>query len=347
MAHSDRAAETPRRARPVTLLDVAREAGVAVSTVSRALSNPDRVNVRTREHVHAVARRLAYRPNLIARALPSGRTRMLALVVPDITNPHLFGLIRGAEARATAAGYTLILADAQNSAELEADHLGRLDSAVDGFVLGSSRLAEPELQRLRGRRRTVLFNRESEGFPSVVTDSVDGSRQVVEHLAALGHRRLGYLAGPTAAWSDGRRWRALRATARTAGLEITRLGPFTPTLDGGPAAAERGLRSGATALVAFNDLLAIGVLQQLERRGVGVPGALSVVGYDDIFGAAFCHPPLTTVASPAEEAGRALIDLLLGSADEPTRTVLPTRLIVRSSTGPPVSRARAGGPRDR
>ncbi|HWM60305.1 MAG TPA: LacI family DNA-binding transcriptional regulator [Pseudonocardia sp.] len=334
MAHSDRAAETARP-RAVTLQDVAREAGVAVSTVSRALSNPDRVSARTREHVHTIARRLAYRPNLIARALPSGRTGMLALLVTDITNPHHFGLIRGAEAQARAAGYTTILADCQGSQELESDHLQRLDSAVDGFVLASSRLAEANLQRLRGGRPVVLFNREADGFPSVVTDSVDGSRQVVEHLTGLGHRRLGYLAGPVAAWSDGRRWRALQAHAAATGAEITRMGPFSPTLADGPAAAAAGLSSGATALVAFNDLLAIGVLQQLERQRVQVPQQLSVVGFDDIFGAGFCHPPLSTVSSPAEDAGRALIDLLLGSAAPGARLVLPTRLTVRDSTGPP------------
>jgi DNA-binding LacI/PurR family transcriptional regulator len=333
MAHTG---EGPARSRPraVTLQDVAREAGVAVSTVSRALANPDRVSTRTREHVHAIAHRLGYRPNLIASALPSGRTRMLALLVTDITNPHNFGLIRGAEVRARAAGYTLILADTQGSDELESDHLGRLDSAVDGFVLASSRLADAELQRLRGRRPVVLYNREADGFPSVVGDAVEGSRQIVAHLVALGHRRLGYLAGPTAAWTDGERWRGLSTHAAAAGVDIVRLGPFAPTLEHGSAAADVGLASGATALIAFNDLLAIGVLQRLERRRIGVPGQVSVVGFDDIFGSGFCHPPLTTIAIPAEQAGADLIDLLLGSREAPAGLVLPAELRVRDSTGP-------------
>jgi DNA-binding LacI/PurR family transcriptional regulator len=328
MAHTG----APSRTRAVTLEDVAREAGVAVSTVSRALSNPDRVSERTREHVHAVARRLAYRPNLLARALPSGRSRMLALLVPDITNPHHFGLIRGAEAQARAAGYTLVIGDTQGHAELESDHLDRLGSAMDGFVLGSSRLPEPQLRTLLGRHPVVLFNREAAGFPSVVTDSDDGSRQIVAHLAALGHRRLAYLAGPVDAWSDGQRWAALSRHAAAAGVEITRLGPFAPTVEHGASAADVGLASGASALVAYNDLLAIGVLRRLERLGIGVPGRVSVVGFDDIFGSDFCHPPLTTATSPAEAAGRALIDLLLGPG-EPRRLVLSTPLRVRESTG--------------
>jgi DNA-binding LacI/PurR family transcriptional regulator len=320
--------------RPVTLQDVAREAGVAVSTVSRALSHPERVSARTREHVRAIAALMDYRPNLLARALPSGRTRMLALLVTDITNPHQFGLIRGAEAQAGAAGYTLVLADSRGRPELEAELTARLGSSVDGFVLASSRRPDAELADLLGRRPLALYNRELAGFPSVVDDQADGSRQVVEHLLALGHRSLAYLGGPRNAWSETMRWEALSARSRKAGATIVRLGPFPPTLEGGVGAADVGLASGATALVAFNDLMAIGVLRRLEQRGVAVPDTVSVVGFDDIFGADFCHPPLTTVASPVEEAGRALVDLLLG--DQPAQQViLPTELRIRASTAPP------------
>ncbi|MCU1666014.1 MAG: LacI family transcriptional regulator [Pseudonocardia sp.] len=321
-------------ARAVTLHDVAREAGVAVSTVSRALSNPERVGARTRERVQAVARRMDYRPNRIAQALPRGRTQMLALLVSDITNPHNFGLVRGAEAQASAAGFLLVLGDTQGSPELESDHVCRLSSVVDGFVLASSRLPDADLLQLQGRRSVVLFNREVDGFPSVVTDSVGGSRQIVEHLAALGHRSIAYLAGPSDAWADGVRWRALSSHAEDAGIEIARLGPFSPTVDHGSVAADVGLSSGATALVAFNDLLAIGVLRRLERRGVDVPGEVSVAGYDDIFGSDFCHPPLTTVTSPVEQAGRAVIDLLLGARSARPGLVLPADLRVRESSGP-------------
>ena len=319
--------------RAVTLEDVAREAGVAVSTVSRALSRPERVSARTREHVQAVARRLDYRPNLLARGLPSGRTRLLALVVTDITNPHQFGLIRGAETQAGAAGYTLVLADSRGRPELEAELVARLGSSVDGFVLASSRRPDDELVELLRRRPLALYNRELTGFPSVVNDQDDSSRQIVDHLVALGHRALAYLGGPRNAWTENKRWEALAAHSRGAGVEIVRLGPFPPTLEGGVAAADVGLASGATALVAFNDLMGIGVLRRLEQRGVAVPGAISVVGHDDIFGADFCHPPLTTVASPVEEAGRALVGLLLDN--RPDTIVLPTELRVRASTGAP------------
>ena len=315
----------------VTLHDVAREADVAVSTVSRALSNPDRVSRSTREHIQDVARRLGYRSTREA-----GRTHMLALLVHDITNPYNFGLIRGAEAQARAAGYTLVLGDTQQSSDLESTHAERLRSSVDGLLLGASRLPDQRLRELSGRGPVVLFNRELAGLPSVVMDSVDGSRQIIEHLAALGHRSVAYLAGPRDAWTNDERWRALAAVSAEVGIEITRLGPFVPTLEQGLAAADVGLASGASALVAFNDLLAIGTLQRLERRGVDVPGEISVVGYDDIFGSDFCHPPLTTITGPVDEAGRTLVDVLLGSiaVGSGGQLTLPTQLRVRDSTGP-------------
>jgi DNA-binding LacI/PurR family transcriptional regulator len=207
---------------------------------------------------------------------------------------------------------------------------------VQGFLLAPSRLSEAELRSIGERSPVVLFNREVPGFRSVIVDSVDGSRQIVEHLAALGHRSIAYLAGPHSIWSDGQRWLALSATAERLGLDIVRVGPFDPTLDQGVAAADVGLRSGATAFVAFNDLMAIGVLRRLRQRGVDVPGSVSVVGYDDIFGADFCQPSLTTVVGAPEHAGRTLVDLALGRiASRPdTPITIPTQLLVRDSTGP-------------
>lgn len=323
---------TPGRPGSVTLNDVAREADVAVSTVSRALTNPDRVSRATREHVVAIARQLGYRASRAA-----GRHQMLAMLVPDITNPHNFALIRGAEAQARAAGYTLVLGDTQQQPDLESLHVERLAPTVDGVILLASRLPDEQLRDIADRTTVVLFNREMPGLASVVMETVDGSRQIVEHLVALGHRSIAYLAGPRNAWMTDERWRALAGAAADAEVQITRLGPFLPTLDQGAAAADVGFASGATALIAFNDLLAIGVLQRLERRGVEVPGAISVVGYDDIFGSDFCHPPLTTVTGPLEQAGRTLVDQLLGalSGGAAQQLTLPTRLRIRESTAAP------------
>jgi DNA-binding LacI/PurR family transcriptional regulator len=320
----------------VTLQDVAREADVAISTVSRALSNPDRVSRATREHVAAVARSLGYQAQR-----PAMRTQLLAMLVPDITNPFNFDLIRGAESQTRAAGYSLMVGDSQQDAGLEALHAERLRSSVQGLILGASRLPEPALRRLAERTPVVLFNRESAGVASVVLDAVAGSQQIIDHLAALGHRFVAYLAGPREAWSNDERWRALSSAADASGIKMVRLGPFLPTLEQGRVAADVGWASRATALIAFNDLLAIGALQRLERRGVEVPQAISVVGYDDIFGADFCHPPLTTVAGPIEEVGRRLVDQLLAviAGREAGQLSLPTQLLIRDSSGPAAERA--------
>ena len=318
--------------RTVTLQDVAREAGVAISTVSRALSNPDRVSRPMRERVQEVAKRLGY---TTARA--PVRDTLLALMVSGIGNPYNAALIRGVESQARAADASLIVGDIADGPEVELAHFERLsDRGVDGIILASSLLPEVELQSVATRAEVVLFNRDVAGFAGVQTDSRDGSRQIVEHLVALGHRSLAYLSGPPALWTDSERWIGLSENAARLGVDIVRLGPFMPTLDQGTAAADVGLGSGATGLVAFNDLLAIGILQRLRRRNVDVPGAISVVGHDDIFGAEFCQPSLTTVHTDAEHAGRTLVDLVLGRiAGRPdTPIVIPGRLVVRESTGP-------------
>lgn len=328
-----------RTTRRVTIHDVAREAGVAASTVSRAFSDPRRLSQETREHVADVAERMGYRPNPIARALPRGKTLMLALLVSDITNPYFFGLIRGAEQQAAASGYTLVLTDTGESPDTERAHFERLIRGVDGFVFASSRLSDERIRALVSGHTVVLVNRTVRELPCVVVDNGQGMRYGVDHLASLGHRSVAYLAGPSVSWSDRVQWRALQSAGRRLGFSMQRLGPFRPTVDGGVAAADAAIVTGATAIVAFNDLLAIGVLRRLHDRGIAVPADVSVLGSDDIFGADFCHPRLTTLRSDTERAGRAAVGLLLAALAQPgaaaaTRIVLPTELRVRESTGP-------------
>jgi LacI family transcriptional regulator len=317
----------------VTITDVAREAGVATSTVSRAFSVPGRVNDQTREHVLAVAERLGYAVNPAARAMGSGRTDTFALVLPDITNPFFAGVIKGAERAAAAAGKSLVLGDTQESPVAEQQLLDRLGPAVDGIVLAASRLPDEALRKVVGRHNVVLVNRALSGVASVVADYAAGTRQVVDHLASLGHRELVFLAGPVGSWSGAMRWSGLQRACAAAGLGATRLGPYSPTLEAGPAAADAAVASGASAVVCHNDILAIGVLKRLEARGIAVPGELSVVGFDDIFGADFCHPPLTTLAERTQDAGAAAVEILLGHLDAGSALALPTQLRVRESSG--------------
>jgi LacI family transcriptional regulator len=188
--------------------------------------------------------------------------------------------------------------------------------------------------RLAARQRPVIvLNRVVSDVPSVVTDNAYGMRCAVEHLVARGHDRITYLAGPEASWADGVRWRALRESAT--GLQIRRLGPHPPTVAGGAQAA-RGIEPG-TAVIAFNDLMALGLIRALSARRIGVPRAVSVIGFDNIFAAELVTPALTSVAAPLHEMGnaavRTLISVIAGAAPRVTEPVsLPTRLVVRAST---------------
>ncbi|WP_132472681.1 LacI family DNA-binding transcriptional regulator [Rhodococcus sp. SMB37] len=330
----------PRRVSPrkrATITDVARAAGVAASTVSRSFTNPDRVNVTTREHVLEIAAELGYTPNPMARALESGRTNTFALLVPDITNPYFAGIINGAERSAAAAGRTLVIGNTKESAATEQHLVKRLGPAVDGFVLAASRLPDDDLRKAADLNAVTLVNRATRGVSCVVADYASGTRQIVDHLASLGHRSLLVLGGPPESWSGARRWAGLQAAAELHQMQVRRFGPYSPTLSGGPAAADAALAAGATAVICHNDMLAIGVLRRLQERGVSVPEQVSVVGFDDMFGSAICTPTLTTLAERTADAGAQAIEMLGRLAyervAEPDSLVLPTHLVVRGSTG--------------
>lgn len=323
-----------------TIYDVAAAAGVATSTVSRSFSTPKRVNEQTRQRVLAVAAELGYRPNPHARALLSGRHHTIAMVVSDITNPHYFELIRGAEMRARAAEYTLVLVNAEESPRVEYDQIQRLAPSVDGFLMAASRLPDENLEQIAGQRPVVLMNRQLTGLPSVVLDPAMGSRHIVGHLASLGHRELIYLSGPRNSWMAATRWAALSAAAGELGLRCRRVGPFTPKVSQGGVAGDAAMHDGATAIVAHNDLLAIGVMQRLAERSVRVPEDVSVVGFDDIFAAGLCSPSLTTLGGAHADVGRTAVEILLDlvgpvrPGDQTPQVVLPSELVLRGSTGP-------------
>lgn len=328
----------PTRRQP-TIHDVAAIAGVAASTVSRALSDPDRVSTHTRERIEKAAAQINYLPSARASGLRSGKTGAVALLVPDITNPFYFDVIKGTQLQLKAAGYSQLLVDTEESEEVEADALERLVKSVDGVVLVASRLTDERLTEIAAAVPLVTINRDVEGVSAVVLDTSSGVEQSVEHLVSLGHRSIGYVSGPARSWSNRRRWAAVEAATTRLGVSGVRIGAFPPKMTSGAAAADAAVNSGITACIAFNDLIAIGMLQRLAARGVAVPAQLSVVGCDDIFGSDFCSPALTTITAPKEGAGRAAISLLLtqlagGRAGEarPT-TVLSTHLTIRASTG--------------
>lgn len=326
--------------RQPTIYDVARSAGVAASTVSRAFSRPGRVSARTAARVHAVAAELGYRITPVTGGLSTGPTATVALVVADVTNPVYFGLVRGVETAAAGAGYTVVLASTQESEELERTILERTLPTVDGVILASSRMPDRTIRTIAKQRPLVVLNRVVPGVRGVVPDTRAGIGGVLDHLRDLGHHAITYLAGPAGSWADGQRWRSVLDLAAKRDLKVNRIGPFSPTTAGGLAATDEVLRQAPTAVLAYNDLLAIGLLTGLAGAGVKVPEQLSVVGFDNTFCADFCHPPLTTVAAPLRAMGtEAFQELRRQIHGTPMRThpvvPLPTQLVVRRSTAPP------------
>lgn len=338
--------EGTKKATP-TIYDVARAAGVAPSTVSRAFARPGRVNSETAARIRAIATELGYRANPVARALSTSHTRMIALMISDVTNPFYAPLIRGAQVAAGEAGFVVLLEDAQESAQIEREGLERVLPVVEGIVIGSSRMSDSALRTIAKQTPMVVLNRAVADVPSVVTDNARGMRRAVEHLGSIGHRTITYVAGPEASWADGVRWQALREAGMELELAIRRVGPFPPTVGGGVRAAVDVAAQGSTGVIAYNDQMAIGVMRGLEAAGLRVPQDRSVIGFDDIFAAQLVSPPLTTVAAPLHMMGmtavRNLRAITKGARPESGRPfVMPTRLIVRASTGPCSTRVRVG-----
>jgi DNA-binding LacI/PurR family transcriptional regulator len=327
-----------------TLADVARRSGVAISTVSRSFTDPNRVSARTRERILKAAEELDYEPLGQRKRPAQTATRTVALFVTDITNPFFFQMIRGTQQQLRAAGYNQMLIDTEESDELEQNLLESLGGSFDGAVLGSSRLSDAKLKEWALRIPLVAINRQVTGVASVVIDTPAGVVQALAHLRSMGHRDIAFASGPRASWMSEGRWRALDAAAEGYGVRLHRLGPFVPRVKGGAAAADALLHSHATACIAFNDLLAIGMLGRLRERNVRVPEDVSIVGCDDIFGSDFCDPPLTTVSAPIEQGARTAVSMLVGRLDSTsmfdsrTEVILPTNLTIRKSSGPVASR---------
>lgn len=334
---------------PASIHDVAARAGVSVATVSRSFTAPQTVRETTRQSVLAAAVALGYQPNRAARGLITGRTGNVGVIVPDLGNPYFHAVLKGAQTRAREADYAVFVADGQESAAEEGELIAAMSKQVDGIILCSSRLPPARLSALEATPTVVLLNRRVPGLPAVVIDSAGGMRQAAGHLAQLGHARIAFVSGPRDSWSDQQRRRGLRAAARAHDLDVVTIGPMAPQFHSGVQTAERILHTGATAVLAYNDLVAIGILSRLAELHVSVPGELSVIGFDDIPLAAMVTPPLTSVSAPTALAGQTAVEILLErlrhAAPPATGDVrrLPATLVLRGSTAPPAAAGAAAG----
>ncbi|MEQ3551406.1 LacI family DNA-binding transcriptional regulator [Pseudonocardia nematodicida] len=320
-----------------TIYDVAAAAGVAPSTVSRALARPGQVSTATAERVRRAAEELGYRSFAVGAPGGSATTGIVLLVTSDITNPFAFELIHGAEDVAFGAGLAIAVADSQESGQRERASVERALSTVDAVVLASSRMPDSAIRVIAKQRPTVVLNRVVRDVVSVSVDYTDAASRAVTHLRDLGHDAAEYLAGPTASWADGARWRALLEASRAAGVHLRRTGPTVPTVEGGTRAVESRAGRPPTAVVTFNDQVAVGAMRGFAAGSLSVPGDVSVVGFDDTVLARLVVPGLTTIASPLREmGGRALesvVSLLAGTLPGPS-VPMPAELVVRESTGP-------------
>lgn len=329
---------TSQEATFATIYDVAELAGVSASTVSRALSTPGRISPNTEAKVRDAAKKLSYQVNPFARALPTGKTKMIALMVSDITNPVFFDITRGAESVADEFGYTLVIAESQESGSNEASALTRILPTVDAVILVTTRLSDSEIKRLNQRKPLILLNRVVPEVADVVPDNRPGITQLISHLYQQGHNSIAYLGGPGTSWMNQNRWKLLMQEATTKGMSIVEIGPNPPNFSAGIESFDRVVASGVTAVVCFNDLMAIGLMRAAQDNGRSIPEDLSIVGFDNIFGSEFTNPALTTVGQPGGKVGdkamRKLIALLEQSAlDDPSdSTDLETKLIIRESS---------------
>ena len=323
-----------------TIAEVARAAGVSRATVSRVMNGRATVDPEMAARVRQAARELNYSPSTVARSLSLGRTQTVALLVPDLGNPMFQQVLRGANQAATRAGYRILVADSIEEPEREAELAIEARRRCDALILCSPRMPENQLSEvLTATAPVVLVNREPHGndVPALAVDYAGGIRILAEHLIGLGHRRFIYLAGPVTSASNTARLEGL-ALLQAAHPEISiQHSPCGSMIEDGYAALEAVLNSQATAVLAFNDLVAFGLLGKLNETGVGVPRGISVAGFDDIAFAKYATPSLTTMSVPQMDLGRhaweQLHQLLVGQA-ESTSLFFRPRLIERVSTGP-------------
>lgn len=335
--------------RPPTLRDVAEKADVHTSTASRALNErtQNMINPITVKRVRAAADALGYQPNSLARGLKTRRTMTVGMVIPDLTNPLFPPIVRGIEDRFRSSDYTLFLANTDQDPEREQQIIAVMQARqVDGIIMATARREHPVLDKLqRDDMPMVLVNRVADlpQVSSVTADDHSGVGQAMRHLISLGHRRIAHIAGSQTTTTGVDRATAYRYWLESAGIahdeKLVAVADWFTEADGADACQElldRGVDF--TAILAANDLVALGCYQILRSVGQRIPEDVSIVGYNDIpFTHAFA-PPLTSVRVPLYEVGQKTADLILEHIEDEaavhTSVRLMPRLVIRRSTAP-------------
>ncbi len=333
-----------------TIRDVADRAGVSTTTVSHVVNGTRNVDPRTAARVQAAIEELGYRPNALARSMRRGRTHTVGIVVPDIANPFFGDLARSLEDHMFERGYSAIICNSDGDAAKEARYLDvLLSKKVDGLLLIAASHTRDGIGWLaRQGPPTIVVDRELDepSVSQVMVENRHGGHLAGRHLLELGHRDIGVIAGPGGLGTSARRLEGFRSALTEAGVELPEARIFRGDFRAvsGRAAVDTWLQQGRlpTAIVAENDLMAVGALSAAHAAGLDVPADLSVVGFDGIAFGADVTPPLTTVSQSTDAVAAASIELLferLRDGDAPPRLVeLPVALSVRGSSGPPPTR---------
>lgn len=329
-----------------TIKEVAKEAGVSISTVSRVLNGKDKVKKATRQKVERAIERTGYRPDHIARSMIMKTTKTIGLIVPVISNQYWALLSEIIEERVGMAGYTLMLfitGDDESGIDKEASVLNALlERHVDGAIYASGKNPDKIKQFLDYGIPLVSFQKNISGVSRVSGDNLRGSMEATEHLVDLGHKDIAFIGGPPNAVDRELGYRNAHTVNHLAVNEsLVKQAPHF-TVECGYDAAKTLLehKGKFTSVFCANDLLAFGAIQALEQDGIDVPQDIAVVGFDDIEPASFFKPALTTVRQPIREMGITLVDLLIeaidhadGAAPPSKNIVFPMELVVRESCG--------------
>jgi LacI family transcriptional regulator len=336
-----------------SIKDVASRAGVSVATVSRVLNDHPSVRQDTRERVLAAVAELGYRPNAVARSLRTDQTNTLGLVISDVLNPFFTELARSVEDEARALGYSVIIGNADEQPELQDHHVRTLlDRRIDGLLISPTGGGSPlMLEAARAGVPMVFVDRWIQGVdvPVVRTDGRDAVRDLVAHLYRLGHRQLAIITGPAATTTGSERVDAFHDAIREHGLTLPPeyIGQGDFQADSGRRATARFLdmpdpRDRPTAIFAADNLMALGAMDEIRARGLKVPDDVALAAFDDISWFVHTDPPITAIAQPTGELGRAAVRALIDRVEgrpAPSVTV-SARLVVRRSCGESEGNAR-------
>lgn len=324
----------------MSIAEVARLAGVSIATVSRVINNSGKVDPETAARVQAAIRKLGYVPNGTAKALVSGRSNILGIIVSDITNPFFPDIIQAFEGVAIEHGYEILTVSSHYDAGRMEQCVRRLlQRSVDGVAIITSEFDPAVISRLTEVRVPTVFldvGVVGKYVSNIKVDYESGIRQAVAHLVELGHRRIAFISGPSKLKSAKIRKQAFLRSLHDASLSDDLVVEGNHAIDGGLEAMGQLMGRRPTAVLCSNDLSAIGAMRAIRRAGLSVPHDVSVVGFDDIQLSRFTDPPLTTVHLARADLGVAAFEALLCTHSRPDRhgieKNIETSLVVREST---------------